>query len=60
MDEYTAEITEPIRQEVKVHGTREVAERTGLSEECLQEIASREAAAYDQAFGTNQAEDRTQ
>ena len=51
MDDYTAEITEPIRQEVKVHGAAEVAERTGISEAAIREIAPEEAKRWDEVKG---------
>jgi hypothetical protein len=49
MDDYTAEITEPIRQEVLVHGAAKVAERTGISEAAIREIAPEEAKRWDKA-----------
>ena len=51
MDDYTAEITEPIRQEVKVHGAAEVSERTGISEAAIREIAPEEARRWDKVKG---------
>jgi hypothetical protein len=49
MDDYTAEITKPIRQEVLVHGAAEVAERLGVSESCVRELSPEEARKWDEA-----------
>jgi len=48
MDDYTAEITEPIRQEVEVHGAAEAAARTEISEAAIREIAPDEARRWDE------------
>ena len=50
MDDYTAEITQDIRNEVKVHGAAEVAERTGISEAAIREVAPEESQAHDRAL----------
>jgi hypothetical protein len=51
MDDYTAEITQDIRNEVKVHGAQEVSERTGISEAAIREIAPEEAKRWDELKG---------
>ena len=49
MNDYTAEITGQIREEVLVHGAREIAERTNISEATIREIAPEEARKWDKA-----------
>ena len=51
MDDYTAEITEAIRQEVLVHGSQEVSERTNIGEAAIREIAPEESKRWDEAKG---------
>jgi hypothetical protein len=47
MSPYASEVTEQIRQEVRVHGPRAVAEALNVSESCIREIAPRESWEHD-------------
>jgi len=51
MNPYASEVTESIRQEVRVHGPAEVARRLNVSEGCVREIAPRQSWEHDNREG---------
>lgn len=48
-NEYIQEIIGQVWEEVEVHGAREIAERLGVSEACVRELAPEQARAHDEA-----------